>query len=74
MGDGALMVSTKPSTIQSINIMRGWDNFVFDTDNKEFRKRYSFVDTELGGKNNSDWIEYKNKYPIGCGLAFIENK
>jgi hypothetical protein len=74
MGNGALMVSTKPSTIQSINVMRGWYNFVFDTDNEEFRKKYSFVDRELGGENNPEWIEYKNKYPIGCGLAFIENR
>ena len=74
MGNGALKVSTKPSTAQSIKTMRGWNNFVFDTDDIDFRQRYSDIDKRLGGSNNPDWTEYKNKYPTGCGLAFIENK
>ena len=73
MGEGALAVSTKPSTISSINQLREWKNYIFNTDDIEFRKKYSYIDNELGGKDNEEWEEYKRKYPTGCGLAFLEN-
>ena len=73
MGEGALAVSTKPSTISSIGQLRMWENYIFNTDDKEFREKYAYVDEKLGGENNEEWKEYKKKYPTGCGLAFLEN-
>lgn len=73
MGNGALAVSTKPTTKSSINLLRGWENLLFDTDNELFRERFASVDNELGGEDNPEWSEYKAKYPTGCGLAFLEN-
>lgn len=73
MGEGALAVSTKPSTVSSIGQLRAWKNYIFNTDDKEFRKKYAYVDEKLGGENNEEWKEYKKKYPTGCGLAFLEN-
>jgi len=73
MGEGALEVSTKPTTRQSIDKLREWNNYVFCTDDQDFRNQHVDVDSILGGENNPEWIEYKNKYPIGCGLVFLEN-
>ena len=72
MGEGALAVSTKPTTRQSIDRLREWNNYTFCTDNQEFRNQHVNVDSILGGEENPEWIEYKNKYPMGCGLAFVE--
>ena len=73
MGDGALRVSSKPSTVSSISQLRMWENYIFNTDDIEFRKKYAYVDDKLGGENNEEWKEYKKKYPTGCGLAFLQN-
>lgn len=73
MGIGALAVSTKPTTRSSIELLRTWDNLLFDTDNTLFREKFAYVDRELGGDLNPEWAEYKAKYPTGCGLAFLEN-
>jgi hypothetical protein len=74
MGNGALAVSTKPTTKASIDLLRKWDNLLFDTDNEVFREKFASVDAELGGDLNPEWAEYKAKYPTGCGLAFLESK
>ena len=76
MGEGSLRVSSKASAISSIHQLRQWENYIFTTDDIEFRKKYAHVDNELGsyaGRKNPVWKEYKKKYPTGCGLAFIEN-
>ena len=72
MGEGALKYNTNPEYLESIKTLKSWPNYTFITDDADFRNRFSFVDNKLGGENNKDWSEYKAKYEVGCGLAFVE--
>tara|TARA_Y100001938_G_C8099750_1_gene440747 strand:- start:1368 stop:2096 length:729 start_codon:yes stop_codon:yes gene_type:complete len=77
MGMGALQNNGNPEYHESIKVLNTWDNYTFITDDKEFRERFVFVDEALGeglgGEWNKSWDIYKQKYPVGCGLAFVEN-
>ena len=72
MGQGALKYNPNLEYLKSIEVLNTWPNYTFITDDEDYRKKFSFVDDKLGGKNNKVWSEYKNKYKVGCGLAFVE--
>lgn len=74
MGAGALIYSSKPTTKPSIEAMRRMSQYEFCTDESEFINNYWYMNDKLGGENNEVWTEYKRRYYMGCGLAFLVNQ
>lgn len=55
---------------ESIDVLNEWDKLILTSDDKEFVDSHFHINDSLCGENE-DWDTYKNKYPIGCGLAIV---